>query len=302
MSRQRRSDEIRLAQFTSESGRRQYLTAYEAALSLWPTEYQSVQIPTRFGSTHAVISGSERHEPLILVPAAIGVGAIQWHRNVGRLADAHRVVALDLLGAPGLGTQTAPILSSGDCADWLVDVIDGLGIDRARVVGTSQGGWFALNLAVEKPDRVRRVAAVGPAASLLPFRWPVLWTLRVGPHLPAFTARYTIQANFGRRYTPDDRFFDLAATALRHFRYQDHPIFPSVFTDAELQGLKAAVLVLIGDKELIFDPRRALDRADHLIPSVQTSLIPEAGHLPNMERPEEVVDALLGFFSESEQS
>ncbi len=286
---------VRLAGFASDQGRQEYLDCYDAALSLWPVPFRSQQVPTRFGSTHAIISGPDDGPPVVLLPAAVGVGAVQWYPNVARLADRHRVIALDFVGAPGKGTQTQPILDRNDCAVWLVDVLDALGIDRGDVVGSSQGGWFALNLAVLAPDRVGRLALLAPAASLAPFRLLVAAILRVGPHLPAFTAKYSVQASFGGRFRPDDRFIDLATCALRHFRYQQRAVMPSVFTDAELAGVEIPVLVMLGDKELIYNPSKALDRARRTMPTVETELIPGAGHLLNIERADHIDRQLLAF-------
>ena len=165
-------------------------------------------------------------------------------------------------------------------------------------MGSSQGGWFALNLAVLAPDRVGRLALLAPAASLAPFRPLVAAMLRVGPYLPAFTAKYSVQASFGRRFRPDDRFIDLATSALKHFRYQERAVMPAVFTDSELTGVETPVLVMIGDKELIYDPGKALERARRTMPTVETELIPGVGHLLNIERADHIDKRLLAFLSE----
>lgn len=289
---------VRLAGFASDEGRRVYLDCYEAAMSLWPVPYQSKQVATRFGSTHAVISGPEDGPPVVLLPAAIGVGAVQWYPNLAHLADRHRVIALDFVGAPGKGTQTQPIVNHHDCATWLVDVLDALDIDQADVVGSSQGGWFALNLAILAPARVSRLALLAPAASLTPFRRMVAVMLRVGPYLPVFTAKYSVQASFGRRFRPDERFIDLATSALKHFRYQERAVMPSVFTDTELAAVEIPVLVVIGDKELIYDPHKALERARLTMPTVETELVPGAGHLLNIERADQIDQRLLALLDD----
>ena len=44
---------------------------------------------------------------------------------------------------------------------------------------------------------------------------------------------------------------------------------PAVFTDSELTGVETPVLVMIGDKELIYDPGKALERARQTTPTVE---------------------------------
>jgi len=252
-------------------------------------------IPTRFGSTHALISGPSKSPPVFLLHAAFNTGAIQWYPNVDRLAQDHRVVAVDFVGAPGLGQQTAPILDRMDCATWLSDVIKAFEVDSADLVGSSQGGWLALNLAVAQPERVRRMVLLAPAASLQPFRRTAILAIRLGPYTPAWTARPSLRAIFGTRHRVDDRIVHLLETSLRYFRFQERPVYPDVFSDAELRSVRARTLVMIGDKEFIFDPLAALERAESLIADVQVELLANAGHLLNIEQAERVNQQLLAF-------
>jgi pimeloyl-ACP methyl ester carboxylesterase len=78
----------------------------------------------------------------LLLHAATGFGAIQWYANVERLAASRHVLAIDFIGAPGRGMQTAALLIRADCADWLIDIQNELGIQRSVVIGSSHGGWL----------------------------------------------------------------------------------------------------------------------------------------------------------------
>ena len=85
----------------------------------------------------------------------------------------------------------------------------------------------------------------------------------------------------------------LNALHLKYFRYQQTAVFTDVFTCDELRGVRARALILVGEKEIIYDPKAALDRARALIPDVETELVPDAGHLLNMERAELVSSRTL---------
>jgi pimeloyl-ACP methyl ester carboxylesterase len=286
---------LRLASWRSPEGRAEYVTTYDAALSLWTVPYESRTFETRFGDTHAVVSGPEDAPPLVLLPAAVGIGAIQWFRNAARLSLDHRIYALDFVGAPGKGTQTSAISTPADCADWLADLFNAIGIERADIAGSSQGGWFALNLAIHLPDRTGDLVLLGPAASLLPMRKRVVVSIRLGPHMPTWTAALAIKAVFGGRYEVDERILELAAMGLKHFRFQQAALFPGVFAEDELRRLKTRTLVLLGEEEIIYDPHAALARARDLIPDVEAELVPNSGHLLNVEQAELVDSRILGF-------
>ena len=289
--------EVRLSGWKSEKGRIEYLDAYRRAQVLWEAPVEDFDIPTRFGITHALVSGEPGARPVFLLHAAFNTGAIQWYPNVAALSREYRVIAVDFVGAPGLSQQTAPILDRADCADWLGDVVNHFDSDGAYVVGSSHGGWLSLNLAVVQPGRVRKLALLAPAASLLPFRRGAILSIRMGPFMPGWTAGPSLRPIFGRRHRVDDRLVDLLELSLKYFRFQEDAVFPDAFSDDELRCVEARTLVLLGDKEIIYDPKEALRRADSLIPNVRTELVADTGHLLNIERPELVNQALRGFLA-----
>jgi pimeloyl-ACP methyl ester carboxylesterase len=61
-------------------------------------------------------------------------------------------------------------------------------------------------------------------------------------------------------------------------------------------------LVIYGNKEIIFDPVTALERADSLIENVETELMRNVGHLPNIEQPEYIDQKLLQFLGSHESN
>jgi pimeloyl-ACP methyl ester carboxylesterase len=70
-----------------------------------------------------------------------------------------------------------------------------------------------------------------------------------------------------------------------------------VFTDEELKRISAPILLLIGDHEIMYEPKKALDRATSLIPDLQAEFIPNAGHMLNRDQPEEVNARALKFLA-----
>lgn len=288
---------VRLAGWKNADRMAAYVQSYRVAQELWGAPVEDLHIQTRFGSTHALVSGPTDAPALFLLHAAFNTGAIQWYPNVGELSTVRRVVALDFVGAPGLSEQTAPILSREDCASWLLDVVDWFDLDTCDLVGSSQGGWLSLNLAVAHPDRVSELALLAPAASFLPFRRAALMSIRLGPFMPGWTAGPSLKPIFGSRHRVDRRVVALLENSLRHYRFQERPVIPDVFSDHDLQSIEAHTLVIYGDKEIIFDPVLALGRAESMIKNVETELIPDAGHLLNIEQPEYIDRRLLRFLA-----
>ena len=53
--------------YKSLDGKANCLAVYEAALAAWPVPYEQLDLPTRFGSTHVLATGSRIAPPLVLL-------------------------------------------------------------------------------------------------------------------------------------------------------------------------------------------------------------------------------------------
>jgi pimeloyl-ACP methyl ester carboxylesterase len=108
--------------------------------------------------------------PLLLVPGAAADGSA-WREAgfVDALADAFTCVLID---PPGMGASPWPDsddgFAAGAIARAVLDVADGLELDRFAVWGASAGSAPAIVIAAEQPDRVE--------ALILSGSWPDDWT------------------------------------------------------------------------------------------------------------------------------
>ncbi|GIP40186.1 carboxylesterase YbfK [Paenibacillus sp. J31TS4] len=274
-----------------------FLRAYDTTLKLWPVPYEERMVATRFGETHLVTAGQEDAPPLVLLHG-MTFSATMWYPNIEAFASRYRVYALDTLGDMGKGRMTRLIKSRQDAAEWLVDVMDGLGLSSAVVAGHSMGGWLAMNAALHAPDRVRRMVLFAPAAGI--GRITPKFLFKVYPAV-LFPNEKRIQREvewfLSPSYQPDER----ADTVIRQFKVSgincipQMRLAPSVFKDDVLQRLTMKTLLLVGDQEVIYNPHRMLERASRLMPDVRTGLIPRAGHGLTIEQAELVNEAVLDF-------
>src|SRR5690349_23679545 len=105
--------------------------------------------------------------PVVLLHgASLGSSADVWTRNLAPLAGhGLRVIAPDL---PGFGeTDNPKDYSLAYRRDFVLKLMDVLGITRASIVGHSQSGRIALELAFRQPERIAKAVIVG-TGSLLP--------------------------------------------------------------------------------------------------------------------------------------
>lgn len=99
--------------------------------------------------------------PLLLLHGT-GGHAENYVRNIVPLAAARRVIAPDFLwhGASSTDGFEAGIIPK--LVDQIIDLMDSEGIAEADIEGQSLGGWVAATLAMQHPDRVRRLVLTVP--------------------------------------------------------------------------------------------------------------------------------------------
>jgi pimeloyl-ACP methyl ester carboxylesterase len=121
----------------------------------------SVDVPTRLGPTR-VYRWPGAGEPVVFLHGTTGT-SFAWapyaERRDGRAMD-----AVDTIGDVGRSRQEVAVEDAGDLADWLAETFAAVGIERAHLVGTSYGGFLALNLAARRPELVRSLFLIDPAA------------------------------------------------------------------------------------------------------------------------------------------
>ena len=276
------------------------MAAYDATLSLWPVPYESLEVTTRWGSTHIIASGPQDAPTLVLLHG-MNLSATMWFPNIVDMSRNYCVYAVDTIGSAGKSTAAQPLKSRFDFAGWLADVLNALKIAQTHILGHSHGGWLTLNFALSAPERVKRMILIAPAASLLSLVSQfyirgiptILFPIR--PLITSFMRWMTVEG-----FVVNELFFEQFVMGMKHARSQIR-VFPTVFADDELQQIKAHTLLLIGAQEVICNPELAAKRAKRLIPNIEAKLVPDASHGLPMEQPGLVNEHILGFHNQGKE-
>lgn len=287
--------------FRSDEHARRYLDAYDAVLEAWPVSFEARDIDTAWGRTHVKVSGPEQALPLVLLPA-MNASSTMWHANIEALSEANRVYAIDTIGAAGKSVAVRPLETREDFELWLHEVLEQLGLERASFMGSSHGGWLALTFAMAEPERVDRLALLGPAGSFTPMKRSVFsrvtlaYSVRTRPVLEGFF-RWA-----GNGVLRTDGVYALtleqAIVAMQGFR-AEVKFLPTVYTDEELRALAPPVLLLLGENDVLYAAEPALARAGALIPDLDAEIVTGAGHGVQSHGANGVNDRVLAFLAQS---
>jgi 2-hydroxy-6-oxonona-2,4-dienedioate hydrolase len=267
-------------------------------------------LPTRY------LTAGTMGPPLVLLHG-VGDNAFDWRWVMPALASTHRVYAPDL---PGSGGSAKPLTdySPAFFTRFVGAFLDALGVERATVIGNSLGGLVGLRLALGEPERVTALGLVSSAG----LGREVTYALR-SMTMPGYGK---LSVAWGkRRPGAAQRALGRAALVFARPRGAPRKWIKEQYRLARLPGFLEAQLATVraqvglkGQREVLVDRLAQLERPtmvvwgtrDRVIPYSRAKeaasrlqegyleLIPECGHLPQVEQPERFVSGLRRFLSE----
>jgi len=233
-----------------------------------------------------------------------------WEGWAEALKGQRRVIRMDL---PGFGL-TGPMPDGNyqltHYVDFLVALLDQLGVKQAVVAGNSFGGGLAWKLAVDHPERVSKLVLVDAAGypydptsvpigfkvAQIPWLRPVMENV-----LPRSMIESSVRNVYGdpSRITPVliDRYFELTLRAgNRHALGERFRQSPGGQYAAQIPSVKQPTLILWGGQDRLIPP----DNADHFQRDIAGSrlvVFDGLGHVPHEEDPAATVAAVQSFLA-----
>jgi pimeloyl-ACP methyl ester carboxylesterase len=248
-----------------------------------------------------------RGEPLLLLHGGNGVGA-HWLPLLVRLPG-RRLIVPD---RPGCGLTHGFIYDGVDMRShgvgFVAGVLDALHVERTSVIGNSMGGYWALCFALAHPDRVHKlILAGGPAfsAGYQPMSAEAIEARVKGSRQPGRAGLGALMADPGRM--PDD-LLELLDTALtlpggeeswRSIWRSARPDRTTFALHPELAGLRTPTLLIWGEQDRIDPPQPAAIAIAQRLPNARLVLMPDAGHLPWLDKPEECATLVTEFLAQA---
>ena len=287
--------------FTSEAARTAYEAAYRDLETRWPLPSEDLRVDTAYGPTHVRRSGNGPRTPLVLLHGLNGTG-LSWHGVVRPLAADRVVYAPDVVGTAGRSEQTAALTSPDDYAAWGAQLLEGLGLERAHVLGYSEGAWFAALLASGTAGATDRVGALvlgeGITALVKPDRRVISRMVRAAA-LPTARNLERLDAWLTPGVTLADEDRALARAAMR---YRRRTPWPSPLPDDRLRAITAPTLAVFGADTRLGDPVAAGRRVTELVRDSRVELVPGGGHGVLWQLPDQVLPLVDGFLREHDDA
>lgn len=254
-------------------------------------------------------------EAILLVHGIAG-SSQTWRSVIGPLSRKYRVVAPDLLGH-GNSTKPRSDYSLGAMSVLVRDILDGLGITRATIVGHSLGGGVAMQFVYQHPEYVQRLVLIasgglGPDVGLtlrlasLPGAELVLPVIAprqlvsAGDRVWSWLRKAGVDAPRGeelwRHYSslsdgPTRRAFLRTLRSVVDHRGQAVSALSRLNSRTDFP-----VMAIWGERDKIITIEHAYAARD-IRPDVRLEVLTDVGHFPQAERPAEVAELIDDFIS-----
>lgn len=252
-------------------------------------------------------------EPVLILLHGFGASLFSWHEVTTPLAEYGTVIAYD---RPAFGLTERPLEWEGENpysqdaqVELVIGLMDALGVEKATLVGNSAGGTVSMLTAVKYPERIESLILVDPAvyAGGGAPAWirPVLGTPQMRHVGPLFARQIQAQGvEFIKTAWHDPRkisqaTFDGYQKPLKVENW-DKALWELTLSSREsglaerVKEFELPILVITGDDDRIVPTEQSLRLAEEL-PNAALAVIPQCGHLPHEECPDEFMQAVQDF-------
>jgi pimeloyl-ACP methyl ester carboxylesterase len=275
-----------------------------------------ITLPDAVISTELLMTGDG---PPVVFLHGIADSAQTWQWVMRILAQRYRLIAPSF---PGFGQSDKPAVAYSPelFTRFALALLDAVGLERVCLVGNSLGGLVALRLALSAPARVSALVLIGSAglgrAVSLPMRLlslpgvrnmavrsfgtPLgarLWVFQLEALLIAGSSPSGWREGMHRMARTPGYLEAVAATTASGINLRGQR---EVLLD-QLSKLTVPTLILWGESDRIVPVRHARAAVARLVQG-RLEVLPDCGHLPQVEKPERVADLLGDFLDKVDRS
>ena len=272
--------------FRSEFGRLAIMNWYDEQVKNWAVKTEPRLIRTSAGMTYVLQAGSPDAPPVVLLHGN-NMNAATMGDLINILAGDFRVFAIDIIGMPGKSAGKRLPHTDKSYAQWLLEVINQLGIQKAAFVGFSFGGWIILNLAAIAGEKIRKTILLD-SGGFTQFTMKSKIKAGLGVLLYNWFQNNRMQkwaidrVFFGPECVPDHDFVRFLGLTYKHLTFNmefvKHGVPPLL--PGELSSFSAPSMVLFGEFDLFFHAEKSLAAARQVIPNVKVGKIVKGqGHV-----------------------
>ena len=261
------------------------------------------------------VTAGEGEETIVFIHG-FSSSLFSWRACLESISKQYRVYALDLKGF-GFSDKPESDYTVAEYVDFTVHFMDALDIKEAALCGSSMGGGIAWRTALKYPDRVKKLILVD-SAGYVSSRSGLPFIMKLG-RLPGmeklfslFTTRGQIRSSLESAYYDDEALTERTVDAYYYPMRTDGAMRAVLARirgsrseterwQSRIQELDVPTFIIWGADDT-WVPVEDAKRFHRDISGSGLLIIPECGHLPQEEKPQDFTIAVLEFMSGSKEN
>ncbi len=262
-------------------------------LRFWGIQERSLRLGTR--RIHFYEAGTQHPQSVILLHGFGGNALFTWMRLLPALGKHFHVIAPDLL-ASNLLRLNPRVYSIDSEVKLVLALLQSQNISQTDLVGLSVGGWVSLLLALEHPEKIRRLVLVESAGVLTEV--PELARLTLTDRA---TAQHFLNLLFHRPPPLPGFVLDALVAESTRIKSRYETIFAAFIEnskhrllDNRLHEIQHPTLVIHGRQDRVI-PLEAGERIHLGLPHSTMIILEESGHAPVWDSPQLLKKHILDF-------
>ena len=276
--------------FKSVAGEKEYIDCYDSILRRWPVSTEEIRLPTSYGETNVIVSGKDG-QPSIALLHPLSTGSAMWNFGIKTLSKHHRVYAIDTIGNAGKSRATRLPQIADEYSMWLNEVFEHLGLNEVILIGASYGGSIALRYAINRQDKINRMILLFPPFGLVRTKPSLI--LKILPFsfgMNEKKAEKLLSLMCSNISQLDEDLRRLLVLSTLHFT--PYTLVMKPCSDKDLQNIKVPLTFIVGEEEILFDRKQAVERMKRNISQCKNIVIPGMKHIGTKEELAEINEIL----------
>ncbi|MBN2882075.1 MAG: alpha/beta hydrolase [Clostridia bacterium] len=287
--------------YKTEEGRKAVQESYDRLLKQWDTEVMELDIEGKYGSTHVVTAGDEKNPPLLLFHGVGDNSALMWTFNARGLSKKFRIYAIDAIGGPGKSLAGSGYGKKFSQTEWISELMDSLGIEKACAAGVSYGCYLVQHLKIYIPERIDKVVGMAGSISAEGSRGNGMRMIKAFFPEALLPSDKNVEklinklsGEFTSRLTGNTELMEHWKLLLRNFNNMSmgyHKI--EKFKPLDFDKMKGSLRLLIGDMDILSYFPSSIDLLEKA--GIDYKIVPGCGHSINHEKPDEINQMIIEF-------
>jgi pimeloyl-ACP methyl ester carboxylesterase len=257
------------------------------AEEVWQTLPKVPPMPAATESGYAPVNDIQMYyavygagEPLILLHGGLGHSDV-WGYQIPALAQHFKVIAADSRGH-GRSTRSAQPYSYALMASDVVALMDHLKIDKASILGWSDGGIIGIDIAINHPERLNKLFAFGANTNVAGLRPDI-------DKSPVFNKYIEVAGEDYKRLSKTPTEYDAFVKQISEMWATQPDYKPE-----QLAKISVPVAIADGEHDEAIRQEHDVEMAN-AIPGAKLVILPGVSHFAFLQKPEEFNKAVLDF-------